>query len=180
MVLSVLLACTPSADTAALPAADTAAPGSPDDIADTADPEGGTGLLTLIGRATVGSSYEGTEEIRFAPTTGGAQTLCSITVPVTATAPRSDCDDCLWAFDVVLGAPTIGIDTSCEAAGYDDESIAALEGSVRGQGFADEYLGHAEALLVLQDGSWEPVSFADWSEATGLLSYEWEQGYLPY
>ena len=179
MVLSVLLACTHSADTAAPPEADTAS-GDTADTSDTAGPVGGTGLLTLIGQATVGSSYDGTEEIRFAPTTGDAQALCSVVVPVSAAQARTDCLDCLWAFDVVLGAPTVNTDTACEAAGYDAQAIAALEGSVRSYGFADEYLGHAEALLVLQDDTWEPVSFADWSAKTGLLSYEWEQGYLPY
>lgn len=182
MVLSVLLACAHRADTAP-PDADTAVPGDTAEAADTADTaglEGGTGLLTRVGQATVGSSYNGTEEIRFAPTAGDAQALCSVVVPVTAAGARSDCADCLWAFDVVLGAPTVSIDTACEAAGYNAQAIAALEGSVRGYGFADEYLGHAEALLVLQDGAWEPVSFADWSAETGLLSYEWEQGYLPY
>ena len=179
-MLPVLLACAPGADTAAPAAEDTVGHAEPTDTADTATPTSGTGLLTLLGSATVDSTYVGTEEIRFAPTTGGAQTLCAIVVPVAATAARTDCADCQWAFDVVLGAPTVHTDTACAAAGYDTAAIDALEGTVRGYGFADEYLGHAEALLVLQDDAWEPVSFADWSTETGQLSYAWEQGYLPY
>ncbi|MFT5681956.1 MAG: hypothetical protein ACI8RZ_002874 [Myxococcota bacterium] len=176
-MLPVLLACT-------TPATDDSGTGD-SGIADTAtaDDSGtgdsGIGLLALIGTATVGEAYAGTEQIRFAPTTGG-DPLCVIDVPLSSVSVRTDCTDCLWAFDLTFGTPTVTVGAHCEAAGYDAATIAAIAGSQRSCGFAEEYLGHAEALLVFQDGAWEAVSFADWSLETGALSYAWEQGYQDY
>ena len=176
-MLTVLLACAGAPDDTAAPevAPDTASPDTgPGTIADQ------TGLLAWVGEAVVGEAYAGTEQIRVAPTTGSSAPVCLIEVTVTSTAARSDCSDCIWAFDVVFGEPEIIESAECEAAGYTEAVIAGLAGTQRSYGFADEHLGHAEALLVLDAGAWQAVSFADWSPDTGLLSYAWEQGYLSY
>ncbi len=174
-MLPVLLACAAPADDSGTDDSGTDDSGTDDSGTD----DSGTGLLVFAGAATVGADYLGTEQIRFGPTTGG-DPLCVIDIPVSSVGIREDCAECLWAFDLTFSTPTVLIDTHCAAIGYDEAAIAAITGSRRACGFADEYLGHAEALLVETDGAWEPVSFADWSPVNGALSYAWEQGYQDY
>lgn len=178
-MLSVLLACVDQSDLIVNNDKTNESQSENHDSGVLSDDDAGLGLLIFAGDATVGADYRGTEQLRFEATTGGAP-LCVIDIPVSSVGVREDCSDCLWAFDLTFSTPTVSVGTHCASIGYDDAAIAAIAGTSRAYGFADEYLGHAAALLVAADGAWEPVSFADWSPENGALSYAWEQGYLDY
>ncbi|MDG1483294.1 MAG: hypothetical protein P8R54_27135 [Myxococcota bacterium] len=178
-MLSVLLACTNPSDLIVNNDKSEESEHESHDSGDSDRVDAGFGLLVFAGDATVGADYRGIEQLRFEATTGG-EPLCVIDIPVSSVGVRKDCADCLWAFDLTFAAPVVSVDTHCASIGYDEAAIAAIAGTSRACGFAEEYLGHAAALLVADDGAWEPVSFADWSPESGALSYAWEQGYLDY
>ncbi len=152
------------------------------DTGDTGEPAGGDGLLLWEGTATVtADAYEGSEDILLLADMGLGDALCQVRYSVLSTSVRTDCGACLWAFDVVLGpAEVIEDKGACQLAGYDEAAIAAIEGSTRGYGYAEEHIGHAAVLLVDQGGGWDAVAFASWVEQTGAFSYEWEQAYVQY
>jgi hypothetical protein len=205
MFLLLPLACTPEeaadTDTAAVTDTDTAADtdtddtdtddtgtddtDDTDDTNDTDDTDTDTSanedaLLRLEGAADVGETYVGTEAVDLLSNFGLGDELCRITYTVTSTARRDDCADCVWAFDVVLGAPTVDYDAECAAAGYDAAAIAAIEGTTRSIGVAVDYLGHADALLLYDGRTWVSASFVDWVDAEWTLRYAWDQAYVTY
>jgi hypothetical protein len=177
VALSLGLGC-PGGDDTQVP--DSAPPG---DTADTGAPPHGTGLLYWEGEATVtGDTYDGHEDIALLADKGMGNAVCRIRYAVTSTALRSDCgDQCLWAFDVVLGPAEVLTDTgACGAAGYDEAAVAALEGTSRAYGYIDDYIGHAAVLMVDLGEGWEVADYAAWTDTQGGLSYHWEQGYTAY
>lgn len=150
------------------------------DPGDSGSGSGGTGLLTLEGEAVVAEAWTGSETLRFAAELGLGETLCEIGVELASTGPRDDCAACAWAWELVLGAPEVRVGDRCAEAGYDEATVAALEGSGRAYGFAEEYLGHAAVLLQEVDGSWEAVAFADYEATRGALAYQVDLGYHPW
>jgi hypothetical protein len=136
--------------------------------------------LRLEGRGDVGETYVGTEAVVLLTNFGLGDELCRIEYTVTSTSRRDDCTDCVWAFDVVLGAPTTTLDAACAAAGYDAAAIAAIEGTTRSIGVAVDYLGHADALLVYDGRVWASATFVDWIDAEWALRYTWDQQYVSY
>ena len=138
------------------------------------------GLLAQHGTATVdGHGYQGQEAVLFIADQGMGEELCRIEYEVSGTGVREDCEDCVWAFDLQAGAPTVVIEDRCADVGWDASAVAAIEGSWICYGFAREYIGHADALLVFESDGWGPVAYASWDEPTGAFNYEWDRGYVP-
>lgn len=130
-------------------------------------------LRAWLGEATVGDGYAGTEAVVVWADGGVGAELCRVEYPVVSTGARADCADCLWAYDVVFGEPTVSVAEGCGAAGVEP---AAFEGERRAYGLALDYLGHAHALMMDRGGAWTPVAFAEWDDTTGSFGYRWEQG----
>jgi hypothetical protein len=139
-----------------------------------------TGLLTWNGAATVDGDYVGTEQVLLLGDYGLGETACQVDYDVISTAPRSDCSECVWAYDVELGPPTVVVPDHCVEAGYDPETIAAIGGTTRSYGLALDFMGHGNALMMYADGHWAAVALVDWNEGTASMNYEWAQGYLDY
>ncbi len=138
------------------------------------------GLLTWSGSASVAEGWAGEESVLLLGDMGLGEARCAIDYAVSSTASREDCAECALAYDVVLGAPTTRVSTDCAAAGYDEATIGALEGQTRSYGFALDYLGHSNVLMLDDGGVWKAVAFVDWDEDELQLRYAWEQGYVPY
>ena len=68
---------------------------------------------------------------------------------------------------------TAVVDTRCADFGLD---AGALNGTTRSYGYTAEYIGHAQVILVEQDGAWVSVSFATYTD--GVFEYDWEDGFL--
>lgn len=165
---------------------DSTDPGDDDDDAGDDDDttEDASGLLGRVGTATVdGASYQGTEDLYFTTEYGEGEDVCRIRYPLSSSAVRDDCADCVWAFDLVLGAPELIAETDpgCLATvGVDSASLGDVEGDVVSYGYDPEYFGHIQMLLVEQAGSWAAVGHADWESGSGAFSYDWEDGYHTY
>jgi len=101
---------------------------------------------------------------------------------VTSTAPRTDCPDCDWAYDVVYGDVSVDVDTDgiCDTIGWDAAARTAWSGSTNAYGFIADYFGHAPVLMMEIKGKWGPVDFASWDETSGDFSYSWETGEHSY
>ncbi len=154
-----------------------------DDDAGDDDSGGGTGMLGYYGSATADADgYDGIEELYLIADKGMGEDLCRIRYEVDATAPRDDCADCMWAHDVVFEDPEVIVDVAgaCAAIGYDAAAVAALSGTTRSQGYAEEYFGHADVIMVFDGGTWSVVSFATWDHGSHLFEYDWEVGYESY
>ena len=151
--------------------------------ATTGDDDDGRALHGFAGEATViaEASFDGHEDLYYIADDGAGADICRVRVALTSTTPRDDCADCEWAFAVTAADPQVVTESAvgCDGVGIDDAAIADLAGE-RGYGFAREYFGHNDVLMVEQQGVWTAVNFALWVEATGALSYDWEVGYQPY
>lgn len=139
------------------------------------------GALIFQGEATVHTSYMGSERLVFKADSGSGEVLCQLLYGIEGATPRTDCDECDWAFDVVVGPVQVeaDVDGACEAIGYGQAARDAMAGSTRGYGYIAEYFGHAP-VLVVDDGGWNPVSYASYDETSGLLAYDWQDATLPY
>lgn len=152
-----------------------------EDSADSAEPAPtGTGLVTWEGQAAVDAGWVGTEAITFRAELGLGEVLCEVLYPVTSVAPRTDCGDCSLAFDVLLGAPEVLVPDACEAAGYPEDVLATIEGTRRAYGYALDYFGHANVLLVDEGAGWDAAAFADFDQVQATIAYSWDRGYLDY
>ncbi len=156
---------------------------SAEETGDSAEDTGETGetnrgLLTWSGEANVDGTWEGHESILFVGDDGLGETWCEVRYPVLPVAERTDCVDCVLAFDVEFQAPETLISTLCAEVGYDDAAITALVGERRGYGFALDYLGHSNVLMFDDEGIWKAVAFVNWNESSATLSYAWERGYV--
>lgn len=179
LLLGLLLAC--SGDTGT----DSADPetGTPDtgDTGDTGEDTGPTdGRYFIEGEATVIDSWIGTESLMLKGDLGLGQVDCHVRMPVISTGTAKGCENCVYAWDVVIGTPEVVIDNDCAAAGWDAAAIAALEGTTRSYGIAIEYVGHSDVLLLEDEGSWGVVAYVDWTPSTGTISYTWDLGYATY
>jgi len=156
-----------------------------DDIADDDDSAAERlGLLGRQGTATVLSgSFEGVEERYFTTEYGEGVDLCRIRYPLSSIAVRDDCEDCEWAFDLLIGAPELiaEVEPGCLATvGVDSAALGELEGGVVSYGYDPDYLGHIQVLCVDQGGGWVAVGHASWEPGSGEVSYDWQDGYHPY
>jgi len=113
---------------------------------------------------------------------GDGAVLCRVSCALTSTAPRDDCDDCVWAFDLVVSDAVVAeeTDVGCAAFGYDADAVEAMNGTARSYGYAEEYVGHADMLMVYEADRWQGLAFATYSPASGELTYHWEDAYVPY
>ena len=107
--------------------------------------------------------------------------LCRVEVTLTSTASRDDCGDCLWAWDLVVDEATIAAEggVGCSAFGHDAAAVAAMAGTTRAYGYAEEYVGHADMLMIWVDG-WQGASFATWHPDSGALDYGWDDAYVEF
>lgn len=135
------------------------------------------GLEVWVGDAVVDDAYRGVEARVVLADGGLGDAVCRIEYAVESTAERADCADCLWAYDVTFGAATVVEASGCADAGIDVGDT--WEGTTRAYGVALDYLGHSHALMMESGGTWAPMAFASWDEATGVFGYRWEQGYVP-
>jgi len=153
-----------------------------DDAGD--DDTGPEGLLGRSGTATVSvSSYEGTEDLYFTKDYGEGEDICRIRYALSTVAVRDDCQDCAWAFDLVLGKPELIAETDpgCLATvGVDGTTLAGLEGTEVTYGYNPDYFGHIQVLLVYQGGEWISAGHAEWESTSGAFTYDWQDGYHPY
>jgi hypothetical protein len=150
---------------------------------DSTEPAGtlGVGLRHFSGQATVdqgAGSYEGSEVFHFGADQGRGDDLCRIAYAMDAVAPRQDCADCLWAFDLTSSGAVIEAESGQGCAG-----LGLTASDFDGAGFSYGYAASAgsyESVLMYQVGSygWYPVSFAGWSEPG--FSYDWEMGLYYY
>lgn len=204
MTLLLLLACTSSTpDDSALPTTDggSADGGSADGGAgdggagdggstdggagDGGSPDGGgttepagSGEALRQGEATVLDSFAGIEALLFIDEDGEGEELCRLELQLASVASRTDCDLCLWAWDLEIVAATTVLDEQCAAAGYD--AAADWVGQTLSYGYTDDYFGHAPAMLAWLDGSWQAVSYAWWDSSSGQFLYQVSEGYFPY
>ncbi len=157
--------------------------GDDDATGDDDTTSGDEALWGYLGQATVeaGVAYAGHEDLYFISHGGAGADLCRVRVTLTSDGLRDDCADCEWAFALTAADPEVVAESSvgCAGVGYDEAAIAGLTGT-RGYGYAREYFGHTDVLMVEQGGIWTAVNFASWIEATGELTYDWEVGYLAY
>ena len=163
-------------------------PASPDDDSagddDTADDDtgdddsaGDVALVVLSGEATVdGTGYAGTETHEVIAEQGQGDTLCAITYTWTSVAPRDDCAVCEWAWDLSASGAAVTAESGVGCAGVGADP-APFDGAQRAHGFAAEFIGHADVLMVPVAGEWEAVAYAGYNPKTGVLLYEWETGY---
>jgi len=172
------------------PAGDDDATGDDDTTADDDDDDDDDsagerfGLLGRVGAATVTEdSYVGSEDLYFAADYGEGEDICRIRYPLVSVAVREDCEDCVWAFDLVLGAPELLSEThpGClSTVGVDGAALDDLEGTAVSYGYNPDYFGHIQVLRVEQVGSWDSAGHASWDEGSGAFDYDWQDGYHTY
>lgn len=146
---------------------------------DTAGGDGGAAtaraVIEVLGDAVVDAgssaqSYAGNERVQL--TADDGTLLCAIELALASVAPREDCSACLWAFDIEATSAEVQLDERCADADLGADALAATP---RSYGYAEEYIGHSNALLFYLEGRWQGVAYASWDEASGALSYGWEQ-----
>ncbi len=135
------------------------------------------GLVVRVGQAqTDGSAYSGTEDwVLYAEEGLGAE-LCRVRFDVSLVSTSAGCSECLWAVDVLLEDPVLVVGEDCAPMGVNPDDLGPLDEQARSQGYAEEYIGHANVLMVQADPLWEAVCFATWDGTS--FDYEWEQGFV--
>ncbi len=105
---------------------------------------------------------------------------------------RTDCSECMWAYDLatVSGSGRIDTDESgmCNTAfGANESNVATFaDGWVFSYGFALEYVGptytYSNVLMYYfsSDQAWYGVAYADFDQKTGIFSYDWMMPYYSY
>jgi hypothetical protein len=100
--------------------------------------------------------------------------------------PAVPCDACVWSFIVEKTTPQVITDLEGACAkstlGLDDNAIASMDGERIAYGYVEEYVGHSNVLMRLNDTAqaWEAVTFAFWDETTTILYYDRQDGYCGY
>ncbi len=149
---------------------------------DTGTP-GNIGLLSRVGNATVTNIYAGHEDLVFYDgAEGGGDLLCHIGYELVAVSPRSDCTNCVWAFDLRISNATMVIDNGpCLAVtGVDAGNVSSLDGQTIAYGYDPDYVGHSQ-ILMFDDGSgWAPGSYSTFDDGTSVLTYDWVDGTYAY
>lgn len=152
--------------------------GSGDAGGDGGGTTGDQALLRAVGQATVGDpGFSGTERLLLLPKgqSDEAASLCTISVTLTQAGERSDCGECVWAYDLLASDPQVEVDGRCDDAGLDADSVVGVP---RAYGYAEEYIGHSSVLMVELDGLWQGITYATWDEDSGALSYDWDQDWI--
>jgi len=157
-----LLACIGDAPDSAVPPDDT------DEVIDDSEPLREASFQQL-GEAQVDQGYVGTEVFTITDEDGAV--LCQAAMALRATAAREDCEDCEFAYDLVVSEVEVQVEDNCFDA-------LPSDGDTRGYGFVQEYLGHGDAFMVLVDGAWTAVAFAVYED--GAFSYDWDSGAVQY
>ncbi|MDP2308934.1 MAG: hypothetical protein Q8P18_23125 [Pseudomonadota bacterium] len=180
--LALPLACsgTDSADdtAAADTDSDTDSDTDADTDSDTDTDEELTGLLRLVGSATVEGGYAGTESVVFVADEGYGDDVCRLTMTLASTGERTDCETCDWAYTLEITDVTTEVDTECAAVGWADPQAAV--GTTRAYGYDPDYFGHAAVLMVDDGVSWQVAGYATLEDTTALLTYDLEVGFYPY
>jgi hypothetical protein len=139
------------------------------------------GELTRVGEALVDGSYIGSERMILVGDEGYGDIVCHVEYDMTSIASRTDCINCLWAWDVEISNATSVVDTeACAAVGLTSADVAALDGQVLGYGYDADYVGHAQILMFWDGAEWSAGSYAGWDEATQLFDYDWLDGLHAY
>lgn len=145
-----------------------------------------TGLLGYEGEAIADTTtYLGIEELYFIGNEGAGTEICRIRYDVESFARRNDCIDCEWAHDLevsnaaVVAQAGVGCDGISHILGFGAADVSDLDGTFRSYGYYEEYLGHAN-VLMMYEGSWNPVAFADWDPVSRVFSYDLEYALFEY
>jgi len=141
------------------------------------EPEG-SGEISRRGQATVLKDYQGVEELLFIADDGEGEELCRVELQLQSVASRTDCELCLWAWDLEIVDVRTKLDLECEAAGFG--GAEDWQGEIVSVGYTDDYFGHAPAMLAWEHGAWQAVSYAWWDEETGEFLYQVMEGYAVY
>ncbi|MCB9690098.1 MAG: hypothetical protein H6735_33965 [Alphaproteobacteria bacterium] len=176
------------ADTDADTDSDTDADTDSDTDADSdADTDTSTsGLVTGSGTAVVTTTWAGTEEIsvlELVDDTTTGTVLCQVSYELTSTGLRSDCAQCDFAVDLVIGNASVDTDVNgaCLASlGVDAATIASWNGQPKAYGYIAEYFGHAEVYVEYDGAEWNTKGYASLDTVTHELSYSWEGDVLTW
>jgi len=130
------------------------------------------GLRHFTGLATIDGAYTGWEAFAFTSEQGQGQDLCQIRYQMVDTAPRSDCPDCLWAFDLASSAAGIEEESGAGCVGL-GVTTDTFEGLHYSYGYAEVSGGYEQVLMYqVGDYGWYPVCYATWDEPR--FQYDWE------
>jgi hypothetical protein len=157
---------------------DTDADTDTDTDTDDTDTEALTGLLRLVGNATVNGAYAGTESVVFVADEGYGDDVCRLTVTFASTEALTDCETCDWAYTLTITDVVTELDTECAAVGWGDPEAAI--GTTRAYGYDPDYFGHAAVLMTHDGTAWQVAGYAAFDDATDTLSYDLEVGFFPY
>jgi hypothetical protein len=131
-----------------------------------------------------GDGYSGTEELALVAEEGWGADVCRVGMSLTSTASRTDCDECAWAFDLVVSDAQVLTDDDPDCLhllGLDLDDVSALDGATVSYGFQEEFIGHAAVLMTDRgSGLWEPLAYVVYDEETGEFTYDWEDGCVSY
>jgi hypothetical protein len=146
------------------------------------DPER-VGVLSRVGVAVAGVDFVGTEDLIFIDGAyGTGEVLCQIRSTLTASGPRSDCPDCLFAFDLTVSDSLVLVDEGpcLSVTGFDASNVSSLDGRTIAYGYDADYVGHAQILMVNDGAGWAPATYCAYDETTGAVSYDWFDGTYAY
>ncbi len=180
-----LTACTGGSDTSQVDDSSSADTDTDTDAdTDTDTGTGRSGEEGQLGLGTMsGADYIGYEEWYFVADDGDGADVCRIRYTLTSVAPRADCSECSWAYDLIRSEAQVltESDPGClPVLGYDGTTVGDLDGTTVSFGYAPSYYGHAQVLMVETGGVWDAATFAAFDETTGEFTYDWEEGYHEY
>jgi len=153
-----------------------------DDTAGDDDTEDAVALAGRYGQALADESgYDGVEELYWIADAGAGEDLCRVRYELRSTGEiRTDCDDCAWAFDMVLDQVAVVAESGPGCAGMGLDVGALGDGLHDAYGYAPDYFGHAQILMADAGSGWNAATFASWDEASLSFEYDWEQGHQSY
>lgn len=133
------------------------------------------------------TSYQGFEEVYITTGDDDPVDVCRIRYELRAVGePSSACAECSWDVLIERRNPSVIVDVDHACANsdlaLDAAGVAAFEGEPVEYGYVDEFMGHSNVLVRLNRdrGTWEAVTFANWSETTGDLFYDRRDGFCGY
>ncbi|MCB9779686.1 MAG: hypothetical protein H6742_14065 [Alphaproteobacteria bacterium] len=142
------------------------------------------GVVEHEGSAVVADGdYSGTETVSFIGDDGDGDVLCSYQLTLVDSAPRSDCDNCEWAFDLEITAASVVAETGpgcSETVGMNADGIAGLVGTTISYGYDPEFFSHAAVIMGFLDGEWKQLDYALFDEETDTFTYDWHSESLSY
>lgn len=137
-----------------------------------------------LGAATANADgYVGTEDWYFIADRGEGEELCRVQLSLASTAARADCADCAWAWDLEVTDAALLVEAApgcTPTLGLDSADLSGLVGQTVSYGYAPDYFGHAQVLMVATGGAWAAATFATWDEDSGAFAYDWETGFYAY